>query len=199
MKRFHLYKDVKNVKFITAFLEDRGVWYNIGLVSNEGLQRVDVKQGSFAEEEIQISGPLIDWTIKLLRYNAAEKRWEIHDFEGHLVKEIDLNKDGIQELVSPEENTVPPMVTVHRWNKDSKVYESAQVDIDASKMYNIDRDKQLTYSYLFQEEGNWYIEFGVSDEQHQFLQYENGVLKEVLLADNRSRLIELRERQNHMP
>jgi hypothetical protein len=114
----------------------------------------------------------------------------------HVTSEIDLDGDGIQELVSPEENAVPPMVTIHHWNMESKVFESAQVDPDASKMYNIDREKHLTYSYLFQEEGNWFIEFGVGDELHQFLQYQNGVLKEVNLADNRSRLMESRKQQN---
>jgi hypothetical protein len=121
-----------------------------------------------------------------------------NDFEGHPTKEIDLDGDGIQELVSPEENAVPPMVTIHHWNVESKEFETAQLDPDASKMYNIDREKQLTHSYLFQEEGNWFIEFGVGDELHWFLQYQNGVLKEVKLADNRSRLMELRKQQNHM-
>jgi hypothetical protein len=114
--------------------------------------------------------------------------WEMNDFEGHPTKEIDLDGDGVLELVSPEENAVPPMVTVHRWNMGSKVFESAQVDPDASKMYNIDREKHLTYSYLFQETGNWFIEFGVGDHLHQFLEYKNGVLKEAELSDNQSRL-----------
>ncbi|MGM0883145.1 MAG: hypothetical protein ACQEXQ_19165 [Bacillota bacterium] len=196
----HLYEDTKNVKLVTAYLEDGGVWFEAGIVSNEGLHLVDVKLDSWTGKEIQITGPVVDWTIKLLRYNETKMIWEINDFEGHPTKEIDLDGDGIQELVSAEENAVPPMVTVHHWNRESKVFESAQVDIDASKMYNIDREKQLTltYSYLFQEEGNWFIEFGVGDEWHQFLQYQNGVLKEVKLADNRSRLMELRKQQNHI-
>ncbi len=150
----HLYEDTKNVEHVTAYLEDGGVWYNAGIVSNEGLHLVDVKLGSWTGKEIQITGRVVGWTIKLLRYNEVKMKWEINDFEGHPTKEIDLDGDGIQELVSPEENAVPPMVTIHHWNVESKVFESAQLDPDASKMYNIDREKQLTYSYLFQEEGN---------------------------------------------
>jgi hypothetical protein len=80
------------------------------------------------------------------------------------------------------------MVTVHRWNKESKVFESAQVDPDAAKMYNIDREKQLSYSFLFQENGSWFIEFGLGNELYHFLQYKNGKLIEVKQADNSSRM-----------
>jgi hypothetical protein len=187
----HLYEDTKNVEHVTAYLEDGGVWYNAGLISSEGLQLVDVKLGSWTGKEIQLTGPVSEWTTKMLRYNEASSRWEINDFEGHTTKEIDLDGDGIQELVSPEEFAVPPMVTVHRWNKESKVIESAQVDPDASKMYNIDREKQLSYSFLFQENGSWIIEFGIGNESYHFLQYKNGKLIEVKLADNSSRMQKL--------
>jgi hypothetical protein len=192
----HLYEDTKNVDLITAYLEDDGVWYSAGLVSSEGLQLVNVKLGSWTGKEIQLTGPISGWTTKILRYNEARLMWEMNDFEGHPTTEIDLDGDGINELVSPEEYAVPPMVTVHHWNMESKVFQSAQVDPDASKMYNIDRDKQLSYSFLFRENGGWLIEFGTGNQSHHFLQYKNEKLIEVKLADNRSRLEEF-QNKNH--
>ncbi|MDF2671596.1 MAG: hypothetical protein K0R67_3902, partial [Paenibacillus sp.] len=58
----HLYEDPKNIELVTAYIEDGGVWYKAGLVSNEGLHLVDVKLGSWTGEEIQITGPVVGWT-----------------------------------------------------------------------------------------------------------------------------------------
>lgn len=195
----HFYEDAKNRELVTAFLEEEGQWYSIGLVSNEGLHLVDVTPGKWGDHEIWIKGPVGEWTMKLIRYDSASRQWSMNAFEGHLVQEIDLDGDGVQELVSPEERAVPPMVTIHTWNRELHRVESAIVDPDAALLFDIDRNQALTYSYLFSENGQWYIEFGAgtTDSPH-FLQYRDGMLLEVKLVNSRSRLREWLKKQNPM-
>jgi hypothetical protein len=142
----HLYVDINKSNLIYGFLEVGGNRYDVGIVSNEGIALVEVKISHWTgvgNSEIQITSPMNPKTerLQLLRFNPDAANWERFDFQGHPTQTIDLDGDGKEELVGNNITDVPPYVEVHRWNTKEATFETAHIDTDAAKLYNLDRDK----------------------------------------------------------
>lgn len=185
----HLYTHKKNQDWVYAYLKDKDNWYEVGMISNQGLDLTAVKTTHLAGEEqvgIQIAGTYgkDDERLRLIRFNPKTEIWEQVDFQGHSSKSMDLEGDGEEVLVS---YLVDDFMEVHRWNKQEKRFETATVHADVIQMY--ETDNLPIYTFLFQEAGYWIIECGIPEQTPHFFRYEDGYLVELELADTRSRRI----------
>ncbi|MFC4778855.1 hypothetical protein ACFO9Q_18830 [Paenibacillus sp. GCM10023252] len=195
-----LYAELEKKNVIHAYLQDGKLLYPIGVVGSEGIDKVDVQSSDWTGDgEVQVTGSLASEPnhIHLVKYNAQTYRYELFDFQDHQVAQIDLDGDGREELVGNLVDSVPPYVELHRWNAERDYFEYAVLDESAALLYGVDRETSVTRSYLFQEGGQWIIEFGAG-ELIRYMTYKEGRLTDMKLKDQKSRLLEIQSKKQHM-
>ncbi|WP_429086236.1 hypothetical protein [Brassicibacter mesophilus] len=179
----HLYVDTntdmgeQNGRTIYAFLEHEGSLYEIGNVSNYGIEDVHVElvDRTFdGIKEIEIVGGMGSTYLemKIIGYNENSKQWASLLVMGS-PQIVDLDEDGQEEIVGISTGSLPGFVEVYRWDQDH--FEKADI---ADTTDN-------TYANLYQQEGKWIIESGKWEngkiEDRKFYRYTSGRLIEQVM------------------
>lgn len=158
---------------VYAFLKEGDKLYLIGVVSHFGVSDVTVEANDWNQnkkQEISISGSMdtAHTQLRIVGFDKKSKSWVNYaTLDGANV--IDLDKDGIEELLSVSTVSQPSHVSVLRWKKNQ--FETADVAKSTSN----------TYASLHLNNGEIELEAGKdvngSTEKHIY-QYKNGRLLE---------------------
>jgi len=160
---------------VRAFLEDRGVQYQLGVAGSYGLDGVGAQAKDMNRDgtrELVISGGMgADYgEMKMIGYDPARKGW-VKLLAMGTPLDVDLDGDGQPELVAGSGGSLPGYVWLYRWNKDH--FEKADVA----------RDTGNIYAYVMQKDGQVWIEAGqwVPDQPGvpHYYQYQAGKLLEI--------------------
>lgn len=105
-----------------AFLQFNNKLYNIGNVSNYGLENLSIEsvdRNFDGKNEIEIVGELGATYIemKLISYNAETKEL-VNLLTMGSPKLVDLDQDGKDELLGVSVGSIPGYVDIYRWNED---------------------------------------------------------------------------------
>lgn len=124
---------------VYGFLEHEGKLYEIGVVSNYGIDSVNVNliDRTFDQiKEIEIIGKMgaIYIEMKLISYNETSKNW------GNLLtmgspQIVDLDEDGLEELIAVSTGSIPSFVDIYRWN--GNCFEKSSVTDETNNVYAI--------------------------------------------------------------
>ena len=149
---------------IYGFLEHEGKLYELGVLSNYGIDSVNINLSDRTFDgmkEIEIDGGMgaTYLEVKIIRYNQINKEWENLLTMGS-PQIADLDKDGQEEIIGVSAGSLLPYVDIYKWNNDH--FEKA----------DIVNDTESTYASLYTIDGEWLIETG---------KYENGKTTEATL------------------
>lgn len=178
---FHLYVDntVSNdlrpgEGTIYGFLEHENKFFELGVISNYGIDDVNVNLKDITNDgikEIEIEG----WMgatyseLKIVSYNENNKKWDNILTMGTPTI-VDLDMDGKEELISGSAGSLPPYINIYKWNNDN--FEKADI-VEAT---------ESDYASLSQVDGTWLIETGLigvgESSENKLYEYESGKLIE---------------------
>lgn len=107
---------------IYGFLEHNDRFYELGVVSEYGIDYVDLKladRTSDGIKEIEIEGTMGSTYVelKIIAFNEANNEWENILTMGSPTF-VDLDKDGQEELIASSRGSLPPFVHIYKWNND---------------------------------------------------------------------------------
>lgn len=158
-----------------GFLEHNDKFYEIGVVSNYGIDNVNVNlvdRTSDGIKDIEIEGIMGSTYIemKIISFNENKQEWESLLTMGS-PNIIDLDMDGQAELIAGSAGILPPYIDIYRWNYDH--FEKADI-VEVTKS---------DYAGLHTEDGKWFISTGLyengSPSEQKLYKYEYGKLIEV--------------------
>ncbi len=138
---------------IYGFLEHENKFFELGVISNYGIDDVNVNLTDRTADdikEIEIEG-LIGATyseLKIVSYNEINHQWENILTMGTPTV-IDLDMDGKEELIAGSAGSLPPYIDIYKWNNDH----FGKVDIAEAT--------ESDYASLSQINGTWLIETGL--------------------------------------
>lgn len=159
---------------IYGFLEHEGKLYELGVVSNYGIDSVNINLADRTFDgmkEIEIDGGMgaAYLEMKIIRYDQINKEWENILTMGS-PQIADLDKDGQEEIIGVSAGSLPPYVDIYKWNNDH--FEKA----------DIVNDTESTYANLYTIDGEWLIETGKYENEKTteatLYKYEAGKLKQ---------------------
>ena len=157
---------------IYGFLEHNDKFYEIGIVSNYGIDDVNVNledRTSDGIKDIEIEGSMGATYIemKIISFNENKQEWENLLTMGSPTI-VDLDMDGQEELIAGSAGILPPYIDIYRWNYDH--FEKADI-VEATKS---------DYASLTTTDGTWFIETGLyensSPSEHKLYKYKAGKL-----------------------
>jgi hypothetical protein len=107
---------------IYAFLEFKGKMYDIGYVSNYGLEDLTIEAVDRTDDsinDIEIVGDMGATYIemKIIKYNNETKKF-VNVLTMGTPKTVDLDQDGSDELMGVSVGSLPGYVDVYRWNEN---------------------------------------------------------------------------------
>lgn len=159
---------------IYGFLEHENKLYELGLISNYGIDdvKVNLKDRTFdGIKDIEIEGGMGTTysELKIISYNEINHRWENILTMGTPTI-VDLNMDGKEELIAGSAGSLPPYIDIYTWNNDhfgkADIVEATESD----------------YATISQISGAWLIETGIIEEgkssENKLYKYEDGKLIE---------------------
>jgi hypothetical protein len=198
----HVYSPPEFPDAPRAFLEAAdGTWYELGqfLTGVSGLHK-DIPAVPFGagNDVIRIGGGTDDGQpiIKMVYYKESTGEWMMDSFQMHDTRLIDLDGDGAPEWVGDQKDFVPPLVELQRWNSGSERFDYYPVQWTSDVSASAD-DERPSGSFLFQEEGKWFIEIFRAYE-HAFFTYNDGVLIRTEPSDTKSRARAFMDSRSHM-
>lgn len=160
---------------VFGFLEHKGNIYDIGQISSFGLEslKVETIDRTFdGKKEIQIIGDMgaTYSQMILIRYDENQGQWQNLLTMGS-PEIVDLDGDGIEELIDISRGSLPPYVDIYRWNNDN------------FEMVGIGEATGNAYAMLYQDEEGWIIKAGRPTEDigklTKFYKYDRGKLVEL--------------------
>ena len=159
---------------IYGFLEHENKLYELGVISNYGIDDVNVnlKDRTYdGIKEIEIEG----WMgatyseLKIVSYNEIIKQWENILTMGTPTI-VDLDMDGKEDLIAGSAGSLPPYIDIYKWNNDH----FGKADIVKAT--------ESDYSTISQINGTWLIETGLIKDgksyENKLYKYEEGKLIE---------------------
>ncbi len=138
---------------IYGFLEHENKFFELGVISNYGIDDVNVNLTDRTADdikEIEIEG-LIGATyseLKIVSYNEINHQWENILTMGTPTV-IDLDTDGKEDLIAGSAGSLPPYIDIYKWNNDH----FGKVDIAEAT--------ESDYASLSQINGMWFVETGL--------------------------------------
>ena len=158
---------------VLAFVVDGEKVYNIGVVSRYGIDDVTVEANDWNHDkrtEVNISGSVGTTIVQLhiVDFDKKSKGWvNLLTLDGPNF--IDLDADGVEELVAVSAGSTPTYVSLVRWKKNH--FEAADIAKSTNNTYaNI----RITDETVQLEAGK---ELNGAAEKH-FYQYKDGYLLE---------------------
>ena len=161
-----------------GFLEYEGKLYEIGEVGNYGLDsvRIDLFDKTYdGIKDIVITGPkgAAYEEMNIISYNQENKEW-MNILTMGSPQIVDLDDDGVEELVAVSAGSLPSYVDFYRWGQNR--FEKASVTEATGK----------DYAQLYNKNGQWIIESGKlgngKAETIQYYRYDNGKLIDISSA-----------------
>lgn len=159
---------------VYGFLEHKNSFFDLGLISNYGIDRVNVNLADRTADgikEIEIEGGMgASYSeLKIISYNEFNHRWEnILTMGTPTIADLDM--DGKEELIAVSAGSLPPYIDIYKWNKEH--FEKADI-VEAA---------ESDYATLLQIKGRWLIETGIIEEgkssENKLYKYESGKLTE---------------------
>lgn len=156
---------------IYGFLEHENKFYELGVVSNYGIDYVEVNltDRTFdGMKEIHIIGDMgaTSRELKIISYNETNQVWENLLTMGNS-QFVDLDNDNKEELLAVSMGSLPPFVNIYKWNND----QFEKTDIAEAT--------ESLYARIETINNEWIIETGLQgSEKITLYKYEKGKLIE---------------------
>lgn len=114
---------------VRAYIKEGERWFHVGVVSAYGLDDIEVRTGDRTGDgmrELHITGGLgaAYRELKLVGYDAEADLWQKELVMG-TPQIVDLDEDGVEELIAVSAGSIPSYLTVYRWN--GTIFEQANV------------------------------------------------------------------------
>jgi hypothetical protein len=163
---------------VHALLEHGGIFYEVGLVGNYGLDLVFMAQNDWTldgEAEIEIMGALGASYVemRLIAFDPARGGWNQLLMMGS-PQRLDLDEDGVPEILAVSAGSLPGYADLYRWRENH--FEKASI-ANATNSHFVD---------VLKTEDGWRFETGISENGKttgtRIFKYESDVLVQVAPA-----------------